>query len=111
MSRHQESKKGGKASGRGANNNRAKSHARGNAPIKKNTTGSSRTATASTGKGGIRLNKYIANSGICSRREADLSCSHCMRVSPAAPVRACPDCLLTCWLRVPPTDEDCLQPR
>lgn len=72
MSRHQESKKGGKASGRGVNNNRAKSHARGNAPIKKNTTGSSRTATASTGKGGIRLNKYIANSGICSRREADL---------------------------------------
>ena len=72
MSRHQESKKGGKASGRGANNNRAKSHARGNAPIKTNTTGSSRTATTSSGKGGIRLNKYIANSGICSRREADL---------------------------------------
>ncbi|RXG27402.1 pseudouridine synthase [Leeuwenhoekiella marinoflava] len=72
MSRHQEGKRDGKASGRGTNNMRSKSNARGNSPIKKNTTGSSRTATTSSNKGGIRLNKYISNSGICSRREADM---------------------------------------
>lgn len=39
------------------------SMARGNAPAKKK---------AKEGDGGMRLNKYIANSGICSRRDADL---------------------------------------
>lgn len=39
------------------------SMARGNAPIKKK---------AKQEDGGMRLNKYIANSGICSRRDADL---------------------------------------
>ncbi|MBA80485.1 MULTISPECIES: pseudouridine synthase [unclassified Leeuwenhoekiella] len=72
MSRHQDRNKGGKASGRGSNNSRGKSQARGNAPIKKAAPQSSRAATSTSGKGGIRLNKYIANSGICSRREADM---------------------------------------
>jgi len=72
MSRHQDRNKGGKASGRGSNNSRSKSQARGNAPIKKAAPQSSRAATSTSSKGGIRLNKYIANSGICSRREADM---------------------------------------
>ncbi|MCB0456270.1 MAG: S4 domain-containing protein [Flavobacteriaceae bacterium] len=76
MSRRDNTPKG-KASGRGGNNERKESHARGNAPIKKD---SSKTPISRENKGGvskkkpgegIRLNKYIANSGICSRREAD----------------------------------------
>ena len=73
MSRHQDRNSGGKASGRGSNNTRSKSQARGNAPVKKTTAQASRTSTSSKNtKDGIRLNKYIANSGICSRREADM---------------------------------------
>ena len=53
-------------SGRGGEHTKSKSFARGNAPVKKKTTNSS-----SSNPGEIRLNKYIANSGICSRREAD----------------------------------------
>ncbi len=67
MSRQQGSNRSGKASGRGFNNKRSKSYARGNAPLKKK---SSKT-TSPEPDGLIRLNKYIANSGICSRREAD----------------------------------------
>ena len=77
MSRHQGSKGKGKVSGRegagkGRHANRTnvdsqkKSYARGNAPIKKKT-----QRTTSNNTDDIRLNKYIANSGICSRREAD----------------------------------------
>jgi len=55
----------GNSSGRTGNDSRGKSPARGNAPIKK------KTAKASDNSDTIRLNKYIANSGICSRREAD----------------------------------------
>lgn len=57
MSRHQGSKRG-----HGQN----KSYARGNAPIKKKT-----LPKPSSNPDEIRLNKYIANSGICSRRQAD----------------------------------------
>lgn len=57
----------GKASGRGMNNNRSKSFARGNAPIKKQAV----TQKASN-PDEIRLNKYVANSGMCSRRDADM---------------------------------------
>ncbi|MEZ4874263.1 MAG: S4 domain-containing protein [Flavobacteriaceae bacterium] len=76
MSRRDNTSKG-KASGRGGNNVRKGSHARGNAPIKKDT---AKQPISRENKGGvskkkpgdsIRLNKYIANSGICSRREAD----------------------------------------
>jgi len=87
MSRRDTSGKG-KASGRGGGNERKGSSARGNAPIRKdnpknapsgkqNRGGASKksvvakkTDDAKVSKG-IRLNKYIANSGICSRREAD----------------------------------------
>ncbi len=54
-----------KASGRGDGNFRSKSFSRGNAPI-------GNKAPASKAEPGlIRLNKYVANAGICSRREAD----------------------------------------
>ncbi|MBC2837841.1 pseudouridine synthase [Robiginitalea sp. SC105] len=54
-----------RASGRQGGNYRSKSYARGNAPIRRSTEG------GSSQPGLIRLNKYIANAGICSRREAD----------------------------------------
>lgn len=78
MSRQQGSSGKGKSSGRSfknvkntdssrSNNNaKGKSFARGNAPFKKKVT----TPKASN-PNEIRLNKYISNSGICSRREAD----------------------------------------
>ena len=70
MSRHQGSDRKGKASGRGSNNSRSKSFARGNAPFKKKSQTKSPIKKDSTSDD-IRLNKYIANSGMCSRREAD----------------------------------------
>ena len=76
MSRHQGSKGKRKVSGRGSraatpssgrgHTTSKKSYARGNSPIKNNTS-VKKTNDSDT----IRLNKYIANSGICSRREAD----------------------------------------
>ncbi|MBT8282664.1 MAG: rRNA pseudouridine synthase [Muriicola sp.] len=56
----------GKSSGRGAGNFRKKSYARGNAPIKKK-----RENAPTSDPNLIRLNKYVANAGVCSRREAD----------------------------------------
>ncbi|WP_203295474.1 pseudouridine synthase [Luteirhabdus pelagi] len=77
MSRQDRSGKG-KASGRGGNNTRKRSSARGNAPFKKENTNKQAGRQNKAGKtnhqknpDGIRLNKYIANSGICSRRDAD----------------------------------------
>ncbi|MCP9198879.1 pseudouridine synthase [Gramella sp. GC03-9] len=58
---------GGKQSGRQGGGMRNKSQSRGNAPIKPKMEKSPFSNTE-----GIRLNKYIANSGICSRREADI---------------------------------------
>lgn len=52
-------------SGRGSGNFRTKSFARGNAPIGKP------GPAARSEPGLIRLNRYVANAGICSRREAD----------------------------------------
>ncbi|MGZ0016231.1 pseudouridine synthase [Yeosuana sp. AK3] len=77
MSRHQDSKGNGKASGRVANTSHSKSYARGNAPIKKNALSTKPTGVVKkspvkkSATDDIRLNKYIANSGVCSRREAD----------------------------------------
>ena len=69
MNRRQGSKGKGKPSGRGHNTYRKTSYARGNAPIKK----AEQPAVAkASNPNDIRLNKYIANSGICSRREADV---------------------------------------
>ena len=66
MSRNDRSS-GGKKSGRQGGGTRKKSHARGNAPVKPKMEKSPLSNTE-----GIRLNKYIANSGICSRRDADM---------------------------------------
>lgn len=76
MSRHQGSKGKRKVSGRGSRDakpgdNRAKPASkkpfvRGNAPVKKKS-----TPKKTSDSDEIRLNKYISNSGICSRREAD----------------------------------------
>ncbi|WP_445381154.1 pseudouridine synthase [Robiginitalea sp. IMCC43444] len=56
---------GRRASGRQGGTFRKKSYSRGNAPIRS----TDKNIQASDGL--IRLNKYIANSGVCSRREAD----------------------------------------
>jgi 23S rRNA pseudouridine2605 synthase len=55
-----------RASGRQGGNYRKKSYSRGNAPIKRN--------SGNTNPGNpdlIRLNRYVANAGVCSRRDAD----------------------------------------
>ncbi|MFD1017391.1 pseudouridine synthase [Winogradskyella rapida] len=65
MSRNQGSKGKGKISGRGNANSKTNSFAKGNAPVKK------KTVNKPSQSDEIRLNKYIANSGVCSRREAD----------------------------------------
>ncbi len=82
MSRHQgtggkgkssgsrQSKPTNKKSGRGRDNAKAKSFARGNAPVKKKP-----AVKKSSNPDEIRLNKYIANSGVCSRRDADMHIS------------------------------------
>ncbi|WP_066221704.1 pseudouridine synthase [Formosa haliotis] len=76
MSRQQGGSKKGKASGRGTNNTRSTSYARGNAPIKKKVaTSEPKTPNKKSNPDEIRLNKYIANSGICSRRDADMHIS------------------------------------
>jgi len=81
MSRHQGTDRRGRPSGRGNNGgqgqraarggkyNQGESFSRGNAPIKKKTVPPKTTDNPNE----MRLNKYIANSGICSRREADVN--------------------------------------
>ena len=61
-----ESNKGKKPSGRQGGGYRKKSYARGNAPVKKST-----ASRQGSGPRLVRLNKYIANAGVCSRRDAD----------------------------------------
>ncbi|MDX1363266.1 pseudouridine synthase [Arenibacter latericius] len=56
-----------KASGRQGGNFRKKSYARGNAPIKKKD-----EPKAPSDPNVMRLNRYVANSGVCSRRDADI---------------------------------------
>lgn len=93
MSRHQGSSGKGKPSGRGpaksgdkpSSRGRAadkgKSYARGNAPLKKQQASqeksgeTKKTPVKKSNPDEIRLNKYIANSGICSRRDADMHIS------------------------------------
>ena len=67
MSRDNKSR-AGKFSGRQGGGKSKKSMARGNAPIKKRQSAPSPASKSD----GIRLNKYIANAGICSRRDADI---------------------------------------
>lgn len=66
MSRQQGANGKGKSSGRGRDNSKSKTYARGNAPVNKKT-----TPKSNSNPDLIRLNKYVANSGMCSRREAD----------------------------------------
>ncbi|WP_282041412.1 pseudouridine synthase [Winogradskyella flava] len=66
MSRNQDSKGKGKTSGVGNAKGKSKGFARGNAPFKKKS-----QPKKPSNPDEIRLNKYIANSGMCSRREAD----------------------------------------
>ncbi len=56
-----------KASGRQGGNFKKSSYARGNAPLKKET-----APKQPSDPNSIRLNKYVANSGVCSRRDADI---------------------------------------
>ena len=67
MNNNRGNKGKGKPSGRGSKDSRSTSYGRGNAPIKKNKPAPKKPGNPDE----IRLNKYIANSGICSRREAD----------------------------------------
>lgn len=61
------SSRDGKPSGRQGGNFRKKSYARGNAPIKKQT-----EPRSPSDPNVLRLNRYVANSGVCSRRDADI---------------------------------------
>lgn len=90
MSRHQGSSGKGKSSGRGQDKNngstsgrgrdhaKGKSFSRGNAPMRKVTkdiskpTPDKKASVKKSKPDEIRLNKFIANSGICSRRDADM---------------------------------------
>lgn len=69
MSKQQNSKGKGKTSGKGNANSKTKNFTRGNAPVKKVSQPSKPSKPSNPDE--IRLNKYIANSGMCSRREAD----------------------------------------
>jgi len=80
MSRQQGRGGKGKSSSRGqnkptnkksGNTSRGKNFARENMPVKKKGTSASKPSNPDE----IRLNKYIANSGICSRRDADMHIS------------------------------------
>jgi len=66
MSKQQGNKREGKSSWQGKNKKQYGKDARRNTDVKKTQN------TPSNPADGIRLNKYIANSGICSRREADM---------------------------------------
>lgn len=75
------SKPTNKKSGRGRDNAKSDSYARGNAPIKKKQTPTKPSSkpiskpSRPSNPDEIRLNKYISNSGICSRRDADMHIS------------------------------------
>ncbi|MUH34924.1 rRNA pseudouridine synthase [Zobellia amurskyensis] len=58
-----------RASGRQGGTFRKKSYARGNSPVRKKT---EQEPKKPSDPNLIRLNKYVANSGVCSRREADI---------------------------------------
>lgn len=66
MSR-ENSNKGKRSSGRPSGNFKKKGYAKGNAPVKKTT-----APKQPSDPNSIRLNKYVANSGVCSRRDADI---------------------------------------
>lgn len=69
---------GGSRSGRQGGKTRRKTHARGNAPVNRGEKESKNIARGNAPLKNqrktdtMRLNKYVANSGICSRRDADI---------------------------------------
>lgn len=68
-------KSSGNQSGRQGGGQRKKSFSRGNSPIKKQwqkPKPEAKNSGSDEKKAGTRLNKYIANTGTCSRREADI---------------------------------------
>lgn len=77
MSRHQGNDKRNPGSGR-QGGYRKNSSSRGNAPVRSNASNFSRNENKSSqpkakvNSDEIRLNRYISNSGVCSRREADI---------------------------------------
>lgn len=62
-----DSKKGSRKSGKEGGTFRKKNNARGKASIKKRT-----ESKTPSNPNEMRLNRYVANSGVCSRREADI---------------------------------------
>lgn len=97
MSRHDNSSGNNYGGGRHGSGNRKKSYSRGNAPVNKQSSANdsysrgnspitsqtppkkeekpsakTNSKPASKKDDGIRLNKYVSNSGVCSRRDADI---------------------------------------
>ena len=70
MAKQRENKSKGKPKGKGKSAFQGKNYEKGDAPAKKKAQPKSKSNPNE-----IRLNKYIANSGICSRREADMHIS------------------------------------
>ncbi|MDD7886895.1 pseudouridine synthase [Flavivirga sp. 57AJ16] len=69
MSKQQGGQRKGKSSVRGNKKDAKRSFAKGHAPFRKNDTQQNKKPS---NPNEIRLNKYVANSGMCSRREADV---------------------------------------
>ncbi|WP_282123670.1 pseudouridine synthase [Algibacter mikhailovii] len=67
MNKHKGGKGKGKPTGFGSGSKRFVKNAKGNTPTNKNNSAPKKSGNPDE----IRLNKFIANSGICSRREAD----------------------------------------
>jgi len=70
MAKQRDNKSKGKPSGKGKSTFQKKNYAKENAPVKKKV-----QPKVKSNPDEIRLNKYIANSGICSRRDADMHIS------------------------------------
>lgn len=68
MNRQQGSKGKGKPSNGGNSSKRFTKNAKGNIPVKKTNAAPKKAGNPDE----VRLNKYVANSGMCSRREADV---------------------------------------
>lgn len=71
MSKQRDSKGKGKIAGNRNANSKTKNFAKGNAPFKKQTQPEKQYSKKPSNPDEIRLNKYVSNSGMCSRREAD----------------------------------------
>jgi 23S rRNA pseudouridine2605 synthase len=70
MSKQRDNKSKGKTSGKGSDKNKGRNFVKGHASTKKKM-----PQKSTSNPDQIRLNKYIANSGICSRRDADMHIS------------------------------------